>query len=60
MLRVMGLAYDYCIQSLGCTAEEAAKAEAKLLPNIAESLTQTQIDCARGWLQSSLDLSGSS
>ena len=36
--------YDYCIQSLGCTAEEAAKAEGKLLPSIAERLTQTQID----------------
>ena len=52
-----GAAYDYYIQSFGCTAEEAAKAERRLLPTIAESLTQTQIDCVCVWLQSSLDLS---
>ena len=52
-----GAAYDYCIQSLGCTAAEASKAERRLLPNIAESPTQTQIDCVCDWLQSSLDLS---
>ena len=52
-----GAAYDYYIQCLGCTAEEACKAERRLLPSIAESLTRTQIDCLCGWLQSSLDLS---
>ncbi|CAH0366845.1 unnamed protein product [Pelagomonas calceolata] len=52
-----GAAYDYCIQSLGCTAVAAGKAERGLLPNIAESLTRTQIDCVCDWLQSSLDLS---
>ena len=34
-----GAAYDYCIQSLGCTAEEANKAEGRLLPDIAERIT---------------------
>ena len=52
-----GAAYDYCIQSLGCTAKEATKAEGALLPNIAETLTQTKIDCTCDWLQSSFDLS---
>ena len=53
-----GAAYDYCIQSFGCTAEEADKAERRiLLPNIVESLTRTQIEFVCDWLQSSLDLS---
>ena len=52
-----GAAFDYCVQSLGCTAQEATKAEGVLLPNIAESMTRTQIDCVCDWLQSSLDLS---
>ena len=52
-----GAAYDYCVQSLGCTAKEATKAEGALLPNIAETLTQTKIDCTCDWLQSSFDLS---
>ena len=52
-----GAAYDYCIQSLGCTAEAAGKAERRLLPDIAERLTRTQIDYKCDWLQSSLDLS---
>ena len=52
-----GAAYDYCIQSLGCTGEEAAKAEGKLLPRTAESLTPAQIEYVCNWLQSELDLS---
>ena len=52
-----GAAYDYCVQALGCTTQEATKAEGALLPNIAESMTRTQIDCVCDWLQSSLDLS---
>ena len=52
-----GATYDYCVQALGCTAQEATKAEGALLPNIAESMTRTQIDCVCDWLQSSLDLS---
>ena len=39
-----GAAYDYCVQSLGCTAEEATKAEGVLLPNIAESMTRAQAE----------------
>ena len=51
-----GAAYDYCIQALGCTAEEAAKAERAMLPHIAEKLTRAQAEemCSR--LQSTLDL----
>ena len=52
-----GAAYDYCIQSFGCTAEAAGKAERRLLPDIAERLTRTKIDYVCDWLQSSLDLS---
>ena len=52
-----GAAYDYCVQSLGCTAQDANKAEGMLLPNIAESLTRAQADERCSWLQSSLDLS---
>ena len=52
-----GAAYDYCIQSFGCTAEAAGKAERRLLPDIAERLTRTKIDFVCEWLQSSLDLS---
>ena len=52
-----GAAYDYCVQALGCTAEEATKAEGVLLPNIAESMTRAQADQLCSWLQSSLDLS---
>ena len=52
-----GAAYDYCVQSLGCTAEEAAKAERALFPNIADRLTRAQANERCSWLQSSLDLS---
>ena len=52
-----GAAYDYCVQSLGCTAQDANKAEGMLLPNIAESMTRAQADQLCSWLQSSLDLS---
>ena len=52
-----GAAYDYFVQSLGCTAKEATKAEGALLPNIAESMTRAQADQRCSWLQSSLDLS---
>ena len=52
-----GAAYDYCIQALGCTAEEAAKAERALLPNIAESITRAQAEERCSWLRSRLDLS---
>ena len=52
-----GAAYDYCVQSLGCTAEEAAKAEGKLLPRSAESRTREKIDYVCNWLQSELGLS---
>ena len=52
-----GAAYDYCVQALGCTAQEATKAEGALLPNIAESMTRAQADQLCSWLQSSLDLS---
>ena len=52
-----GAAYDYCIQSLGCTGEEAAKAEGKLLPRTAERLNRTKIDYVCNWLQSEFDLS---
>ena len=34
-----GAAYDYCVQALGCTSEEANKAEGRLLPDIAERIT---------------------
>merc|ERR1719482_1235533 len=43
-LGASGAAYHYCVQSLGCTAEEAAKVERNLLPKIAESLTLAQAD----------------
>ena len=51
-----GAAYDYCIQALGCTADEATKAEGALLPNIVKSMTCAQADerCSR--LQSALGL----
>ena len=52
-----GATYDYCVQALGCTAEEATKAEGALLPNIAESITRTQAEEMLGWLRSRLDLS---
>ena len=39
-----GAAYDYCVQSLGCTAKEATKAEGALLPNMAERMTRAQAD----------------
>jgi len=52
-----GAAYDYCVQSLGCTAKEATKAEGALLPNIAESMTRAQAEERLGWLQSELGLS---
>ena len=48
-----GATYDYCVQALGCTAEEATKAEGALLPNIAESITRTQAEEMLGWLRSS-------
>ena len=48
---------DYCVQSLGCTAEEAAKAERALLPNIAANMTRAQADERCSWLRSSLELS---
>ena len=44
MLWCRGATYDYCVQALGCTAEEATKAEGALLPNIAESMTRTQAE----------------
>ena len=34
-----GATYDYCVQALGCTSEEANKAEGRLLPDIAERIT---------------------
>ena len=52
-----GAAYDYCIQSLGCTAEEAAKAERGIRPNAAESITLARVEESCGWLRSALDLS---
>ena len=52
-----GAAYDYCVQALGCTAEEATKAEGVLLPNFAERMTRAQAEERCGWLRSRLDLS---
>ena len=52
-----GAAYDYCIQALGCTVEEAGKAERALLPNIAANMTRAQADERCSWLRSSLELS---
>ena len=52
-----GAAYDYCVQALGCTEEEATKAERAFLPTIAESMTRAQADQLCSWLQSSFDLS---
>ena len=52
-----GAAYDYCVQALGCTAQEATKAERRIMPNIAEWITFARIEESCGWLQSSLDLS---
>ena len=54
-----GAAYDYCVQSLGCTAKEASKTAGALLPNIAESMTRAQAEERLGWLQSELGLSDS-
>ena len=52
-----GATYDYCVQALGCTAQEATKAERRIMPNIAEWITFARIEESCGWLQSSLDLS---
>ena len=52
-----GAAYDYCIQSLGCTTAEASKVEGRLLPNIAANMTRAHADEQCSWLQSSLGLS---
>ena len=54
-----GAAYDYCVQSLGCTAAEASKVEGKLIPSSAKSLTRAQAEERLGWLQSELGLSDS-
>ena len=54
-----GAAYDYCVQALGCTAEEATKVEGRLIPSSAKSLTRAQAEERLGWLQSELGLSDS-
>ena len=54
-----GAAYDYCIQSLGCTAQEAGKVEGNLIPSNAKGLTRAKIEERLGWLQSKLGLSDS-
>ena len=54
-----GAAADYFTERFGCTAEEAAKAERKLLPKIAEGMTRARAEAVCGWLQSALDLSDS-
>lgn len=54
-----GASADYFTQRFGCTAEEAAKAERKLLPSIARRMTRAQADELCSWLQSTLGLSES-
>ena len=51
-----GVAADYCVE-LGCTPDQAAKAERRLLPRIAESMPRAKAAAVCGWLQSVLDLS---
>jgi hypothetical protein len=54
-----GATYDYCVQALGCTAEEAGKVERSLLADMAKYMTYAKAEerCVR--LQSTLDLSDS-
>ena len=54
-----GAAYDYCIQSLGCTAAEAGKVERSLVADAAKYMTYTKAVETHVWLQSTLDLSDS-
>ena len=54
-----GAAYDYCIQSLGCTAAEAGKVERSLMVDMAKYMTYAKLEERCVWLQSTLDLSDS-
>jgi hypothetical protein len=55
-----GAAYDYCIQALGCTAEEARRTEAKLgRVRLAARIEGVRIEGVCDWLRSRLDLDDS-
>ena len=52
-----GVATDYCVQTLGCTREDAVKAEAKMLPQVANSVRRQKADVVCAELRAKLGLS---
>ena len=52
-----GVATDYCVQTLGCTREDAVKAEAKMLPQVANSVRIQKAEKVCAELRAKLGLS---
>ena len=52
-----GVATDYCVQTLGCTLEDAVRAEAKMLPQVANSVRRDKAEVVCAELRAKLGLS---
>ena len=52
-----GVATDYCVQTLGCSLEDAVRAEAKMLPQVANSVRRDKAEVVCAELRAKLGLS---
>ena len=52
-----GVATDYCVQTLGCTLEDAVRAETKMLPQVANSVRRDKAEVVCAELRAKLGLS---